>query len=108
MRPPAYAVLPPLASSGAASSMTTASPLSRAASAAHDAALPAPTTSTSTFSGCCIACPRLFESDVRVLDEACRLGDRRLGHLLEFFSRTCLRLETLRPDLRDDVRHLQH
>ena len=45
--PPAKRLLPPLSSSVAASSMATVAPSSRAASAAHSAALPLPTTTTS-------------------------------------------------------------
>src|SRR2546421_9351609 len=45
--PPAKRLLPPDSSSDAASSMTTFAPCSRAASAAHSAALPFPTTITS-------------------------------------------------------------
>src|SRR5262245_20664794 len=47
MTPPAKRLLPPCSSSLAASSITTLAPWSRAASAAHSAALPLPTTITS-------------------------------------------------------------
>src|SRR6266699_4788180 len=50
MTPPAKRLLPPLSSSRAASSIATLAPSSRAASAAHSAALPLPTITTSNFS----------------------------------------------------------
>ena len=47
MAPAVYRLLPPASSTGAASSMMTEAPCSRAANAAQAAALPAPTTITS-------------------------------------------------------------
>src|SRR5215475_13750070 len=51
MAPAVKRLLPPASASGARSSMSTETPISAAASAAENAAFPAPTTTTSTDDG---------------------------------------------------------
>src|SRR5207244_11697276 len=75
--PPAKRELPPLSYCEAASSIATLAPSSRAASAAHSAALPLPTITTSNCSRTGFnqlgQCPHIRER----VDRADRIGHRR-------------------------------
>src|SRR2546421_5326364 len=73
MAPLLYALLPPASSRDAASSTRTSAPASRAAIAAHSAALPAPTTTTGSIP--------LFEKGGRTSRRPRRDPIRLLGYL---------------------------
>src|SRR5260221_3839548 len=82
--PPAKRELPPLSSSGAASSIATLAPWSRAASAAQSAAVPLPTTTTSN--GSAIGCnyeARQCGYVCKRFDCRYRIGKRRDDLLLQ-------------------------
>src|SRR5882762_7054716 len=75
--PPAKRELPPPSSSEAASSIATLAPWSRAASAAHSAALPLPTTTTSNASRTGFNQPGKCPHVCKLVDGSDRIGNRR-------------------------------